>query len=402
MKRIYRMLVCMIIALTVFPLRIDAEETGTCGETMTWTLDDQGTLTLSGTGNMYEYNALSKPVPWRAFRADIRRVIISEGIAGISGHAFENCPSLSSLALPSTLREIREYAFSGCLLLQEVTVPEGVTSIGEASFAGTGLKRADLPASLASVGRNAFALNLLLQEIDYSGCKQDWQKIAVEEGNETLTELVQYLPYTLKERKWDENYLTAQAVFACPHHEEETVSVPGSISVRAEDKTVTLSAKAQYAGREYTDVKKINYEEELNAVSMYRLYNRNSGEHFYTSDVKERDTLISLGWKYEGIGWLAPKTSDRPVFRLYNSYGGEHHYTVSQKERDTLISLGWTDEGIGWYSAGLHLVPVYREYNPNAFANNHNYTPDLIEHSILIQRHLWNDEGIAWYAVIGR
>ena len=90
------------------------------------------------------------------------------------------------------------------------------------------------------------------------------------------------------------------------------------------------------------------------------------------------------------------------MFRLYNSYGGEHHYTVSQKERDTLISLGWTDEGIGWYSAGLHLVPVYREYNPNAFANNHNYTPDLIEHSILIQRHLWNDEGIAWYAVIGR
>ena len=47
--------------------------------------------------------------------------------------------------------------------------------------------------------------------------------------------------------------------------------------------------------------------------SMHRLYNPNSGEHFYTASVKERDGLVSAGWKYEGVGWTAPGLSSTPV-----------------------------------------------------------------------------------------
>ena len=131
---------------------------------------------------------------------------------------------------------------------------------------------------------------------------------------------------------------------------------------------------------------------------MFRLYNPNSGEHFYTASSAERDSLTAVGWSYEGIGWRAPEISNTPVYRLYNSIGGEHHYTTSIDERDSLVAAGWTDEGIGWYSDDAQSVPIYREYNPNAFSNNHNYTKDYAEHTWLLSIG-WNDEGVAWYGL---
>lgn len=65
------------------------------------------------------------------------------------------------------------------------------------------------------------------------------------------------------------------------------------------------------------------------SANAYRLYNPNSGEHFYTEDLVERNFLINIGWKDEGVGWIAPKLSTVPVYRLYNNNAGDHHYTVS-------------------------------------------------------------------------
>ena len=139
----------------------------------------------------------------------------------------------------------------------------------------------------------------------------------------------------------------------------------------------------------------------LETVKMYRLYNPNSGEHFYTSSTSEKNNLTRLGWNYEGVGWNAPKSSNYPVYRMYNSNAGEHHYTMSATERDNLVRAGWKYEGIGWYSMQPNSedsIAVKREYNPNAFANNHNYTVSTDEHNMLI-RIGWKDEGNGWYAV---
>lgn len=133
----------------------------------------------------------------------------------------------------------------------------------------------------------------------------------------------------------------------------------------------------------------------LDPVTMFRLYNPNSGEHFYTSSTVERDNCVSVGWNDEGVGWVAPAAGDA-VYRLYNQYGGEHHYTTSVVERDHLVSVGWTDEGIGWYSGGS--VRLDRQYNPNAYANNHNYTSSAEEKAHLLGLG-WQDEGTAWYGV---
>ena len=139
--------------------------------------------------------------------------------------------------------------------------------------------------------------------------------------------------------------------------------------------------------------------EKTKCATMYRLYNPNSGEHFYTSNVSEKDYLDSIGWNYEGIAWNAPVSSDKPVYRLYNPNAGDHHYTTNAAEKDHLVSVGWNYEGIGWYSSGEDAQPLYRLYNPNATgAGSHHYTTSAGERDNL-KSIGWNDEGIAWYGV---
>ena len=134
------------------------------------------------------------------------------------------------------------------------------------------------------------------------------------------------------------------------------------------------------------------------SVPMYRLYNPNSGEHFYTAGESERGNLVNLGWKYEGIGWYAPKSSNTPVYRLYNPNTGDHHFTTNSSERQKCIKAGWRDEKIGWYSDDKKAVPLYREYNPNVIAGTHNYTTSKSEHNYLVSLG-WKNEGIGWYGV---
>ncbi len=131
---------------------------------------------------------------------------------------------------------------------------------------------------------------------------------------------------------------------------------------------------------------------------MHRMYNPNSYEHFYTADPAERDTLIAAGWNYEGVGWIAPAGSSKPVFRMYNANGGEHHYTMDATERDDLVAAGWNYEGVGWFSDVNKTNGLYRDYNPNMFSCNHNYTASLEEHQTLIEAG-WIDEGTAWYGL---
>ena len=139
-------------------------------------------------------------------------------------------------------------------------------------------------------------------------------------------------------------------------------------------------------------------QESSETEAMHRLYNPYSGEHFYTASSYERDSLSSIGWSYEGVGWVAPRQSNTPVYRLYNPYGGDHHYTLSAEERDWLVGLGWCYEGVGWYSDDARGVPLYRQYNPYATSGTHNYTTSKVENDMLVSVG-WNAEGIGWYGV---
>ena len=136
------------------------------------------------------------------------------------------------------------------------------------------------------------------------------------------------------------------------------------------------------------------------ANPMYRLYNKWTGEHFYTASAKETNDLVKAGWTYEGIGWHAPESSSTPVYRLYNPWiaGGDHHYTTDAEEKDYLVSVGWNYEGIGWYSDDNKTTPLYRQYNPYAATGTHNYTADKAENDHLVSVG-WRAEGIGWYGM---
>lgn len=168
-----------------------------------------------------------------------------------------------------------------------------------------------------------------------------------------------------------------------------------SNNVKLGTATVTVAGKGNFTGSKSATFKIVD---KVQTQPMYRLYNRNSGEHFYTADTEERDTLRRLGWAYEGLGWNAPVKSNTPVYRLYNRNAGDHHYTVDTAERDVLVRAGWIDEGIGWYSDDAKGVALYRQYNPNAKAGSHNYTTDKAENDFLVGIG-WKEEGIGWYGV---
>ena len=126
--------------------------------------------------------------------------------------------------------------------------------------------------------------------------------------------------------------------------------------------------------------------------NMYRLYNPNSGEHFYTASLDEARNVFYEGWHWEGVGWVAPSTG-HDVYRLYNPNAGDHHYTLSPLERDSLVNVGWRYEGVGWKSGGTGVV--LRQYNPNATTGTHNFTTSSHEDASLGQAG-WNREGQAW------
>ena len=133
--------------------------------------------------------------------------------------------------------------------------------------------------------------------------------------------------------------------------------------------------------------------------AMYRMYNQNTGEHFYTSNQNEKIKLTNIGWMYEGISWISPTSGD-PVYRLYNPNTGDHHYTTNAGEKDLLVAAGWSYENVGWYSYPNNGgVPMYRLYNPNATVGSHHYTSSAAERDSLVANHGWKDEGIGWYAI---
>lgn len=133
--------------------------------------------------------------------------------------------------------------------------------------------------------------------------------------------------------------------------------------------------------------------------ALFRLYNPNSGEHFFTVSEIEADSLQKAGWVDEGVAWISGAAhSGVPVFRLYNRNEGDHHYTLSQHEREVLIGYGWCDEGVSFYAGADAQGPtVWRLYNPNARSGAHHFTLDETEYQRLGELG-WNQEGPAWNA----
>ena len=124
---------------------------------VTWTLSDDGTLTISGTEMPdYEYGSRYNNIPWYIQRDKIQKVIIEKGVTNIGNNAFIDCSGLTSIAIPNSVTSIGNSAFGRCSSLTSITIPNSVTSIGEWAFSESGLTSVNIPNSVTSIGERAF------------------------------------------------------------------------------------------------------------------------------------------------------------------------------------------------------------------------------------------------------
>ena len=140
------------------PTIVDSGNCGKNGSNVTWTLDSAGLLTISGTGEMadYEYNS----TPWYdyKYKSEIKDAVITDGVTSIGDAAFYYCKGLISVTIPDSVTSLGELAFSGCSSLTSVTIGSSVTSIGWGAFSGcTGLTSVTIGSGVTSIGGRAFS-----------------------------------------------------------------------------------------------------------------------------------------------------------------------------------------------------------------------------------------------------
>ena len=136
-----------------------AASSGNCGDSgsnVTWLLDDNGTLTISGSGKIEDYRS-DIDQPWYSNRSDITSVVIEPGVTSIGSQAFYECSNLTSITIPSGLTSIGEQAFGNCTGLTSITIPSGFISIGDYAFWNcTGLTSITIQNGVTSIGTGAF------------------------------------------------------------------------------------------------------------------------------------------------------------------------------------------------------------------------------------------------------
>ena len=163
-KRLLSFVLAALMIASLLPataLAADIVDSGTCGaegdgSNLTWTLDSEGVLTISGSGDMHGYDHLG--APWYGIRSPVKSAVIADGVTSIGDSAFFDCTSLTSVTIPDSVTSIGEYAFYNCTSLTSVTIPNSVTSIGEYAFYNcTSLTSVAIPDSVTSIGEYAFS-----------------------------------------------------------------------------------------------------------------------------------------------------------------------------------------------------------------------------------------------------
>ncbi len=127
---------------------------GVCGQNLIWTLDENGTLTISGTGKMDDYET-AEDRPWAEYSNNgstvIRKLVVNEGVTGIGDRAFCNCYNLNEISLPDGLKTVGISAFETCITLTGVSLPDSITTLGEKAFYCGNVKTINYPLSLNEI-----------------------------------------------------------------------------------------------------------------------------------------------------------------------------------------------------------------------------------------------------------
>lgn len=150
MKKRHFIFITICVIMWSICINASALTQGVCSENLTWVLDDNGTLTISGTGEMKTAGK------WNC--EDIKKIVIEEGVTSVYEGAFYDCISLKEVSLPDTLKIIEGWAFSDCITLSNINFPENLEHIGLEAFSGCGsISQIILPDSVKTIEDGAFS-----------------------------------------------------------------------------------------------------------------------------------------------------------------------------------------------------------------------------------------------------
>lgn len=159
------------------PVAADAEQG--------WSLQD-GTLVITAQGAMQDHDSAAQ-TPWFKDRAEIRKIVVQQGVTTIGDYAFYGCENVTSVTLPDTVTQIGKLAFYGCKNLRTLTVPDSVLVVEDYAFAKAGLQSIVFRGSAPVLGAGIFAgLNA---EVRYPTAAAGW----TEEVRQSYTGSVNWL-----------------------------------------------------------------------------------------------------------------------------------------------------------------------------------------------------------------
>lgn len=145
-KKNLLLLISIGMLLCILCVSVGAVDSGSLEYNLNWTLDDSGTLTISGTGSMdntyvWVTDTEKTTAPWSDSFANIKKIVIQSGVTSIGNHAFTFATNAEKVILPEGLISIGESAFDKCSSLETITIPSTVTTIGDCAFSScTGLQ----------------------------------------------------------------------------------------------------------------------------------------------------------------------------------------------------------------------------------------------------------------------
>ncbi|MBR0303950.1 MAG: leucine-rich repeat protein, partial [Clostridia bacterium] len=192
----------------------EVDSSGTGDDGLTWTLYTDGTLVISGSGAMtnYELNKDYGIVPWKNKQSSIKSLYIESGVTSIGNNAFascsklasvrmsgntvtsigtqafRNCSSLTAIEIPRSVTSFGRSVFSGCSGLTSIKIPSGVTAIMQMTFQNcTKLTAVEIPESVTSISSKAFYQCRALTDIYYAGSVEAWGAVTIGTENDFLT-----------------------------------------------------------------------------------------------------------------------------------------------------------------------------------------------------------------------
>ena len=158
-------LICSFVPVTASAAKI--EYSGQFREVdLSWTLDENGLLTISGSGRRYE--CMGENTAWLKYKGMIKSVVVEDGITAIGEKYFYKCTSLESVTIADSVQSIHKEAFSGCSWLKELTLPDSVTYIGRNAFYNCRyLESVDFGSALTEIDYGAFDCCRSLKDITF-------------------------------------------------------------------------------------------------------------------------------------------------------------------------------------------------------------------------------------------